>query len=92
MADILLLQPDSRAYAALHQARVPHHQVGEIRSWRELERLLKKGEEFLIQAVDYRRSGHERTDRMLNEAPRGPAFAHEATRPWAERALAEGVR
>jgi len=45
--------------------------------------------EFLIQAVDYRCSGHERTDRMLNAAPRGPAFAHEATRPWAERALAE---
>jgi len=44
LADILLLQPDSRAFASLNGALEPLHQVGSVRSWRELERLLKKGE------------------------------------------------
>jgi putative hydrolase of HD superfamily len=45
--------------------------------------------ELLVQAREYRRSGHEHAERMLKEARRGPAFAHEATRPWAERVLAD---
>jgi putative hydrolase of HD superfamily len=47
--------------------------------------------EFLVQAMEYRRCGYERADRMLNEARRGAAFAHAATRPWAERVLSDGL-
>jgi AraC-like DNA-binding protein len=44
LADILLLQPDSRASATLSSALEPRYSVEGVRNWREVERRLKKGE------------------------------------------------
>ncbi|MFC1574896.1 helix-turn-helix domain-containing protein [Gemmatimonadota bacterium] len=44
MTDILLLQPEPRAFAALSGALEPHYRVGRIQDGRELERHLRRQE------------------------------------------------
>ncbi len=45
--------------------------------------------EFLLQASEYRASGHLLVEEMLQRGPQGPAFAHPATRAVAEELLGD---